>query len=38
VYLSVTYVFLHLIPELSEGQETLMQESSTPFRFFEYHI
>lgn len=34
---SVSYVFLHLFPELNEGQEH-MEEVMEPFRFLQHHV
>jgi hypothetical protein len=36
--ISVAYVFIHLIPELSAGQETLARASESVVGFFEYHV
>ncbi len=35
---SVAYVFLHLLPELAEGQEMLTKNLSLPLAFVEHHI
>jgi hypothetical protein len=36
--ISVAYVFIHLIPELSARQETLARASESVVGFFEYHV
>ncbi|MDX1654796.1 MAG: hypothetical protein R3310_06250, partial [Candidatus Competibacteraceae bacterium] len=35
---SIAYVFLHLLPELATGQETLAGELAEPWSFVEHHI
>jgi zinc transporter ZupT len=35
---SVAYVFLHLLPEVSEGQEVIAQAADGVLGFFEHHV
>lgn len=35
---SVAYVFIHIFPELSEGQQTIEQVNSPIVRFLEHHV
>jgi hypothetical protein len=35
---SVAYVFVHLLPDLAEEQETLREATGERFAFLEYHV
>jgi hypothetical protein len=35
---SVAYVFVHLLPDLAEEQETIRQAAGETFNFLEYHV
>jgi hypothetical protein len=36
--ISVAYVFVHLLPELSQGQEVIVRAVSDGFAFLEHHV
>jgi hypothetical protein len=36
--ISVAYVFVHLLPELSQGQEVIVRAVSNGFAFLEHHV
>ena len=36
--ISVAYVFVHLLPDLAEEQETIREAAGEGFSFLEYHV